>query len=318
MNAGTVHIILNPVAGQGKALLKWQQLERLLLADKIPYSLHTSSKQKGLQDLVRELAAMPADQIILIGGDGSWHEAINGWMSCPLAPQSKTALVLLPAGSGNDWARYWRIPASVKKWYAAKSNWSIREHDLGMVTYQTDDGPSERYFINVAGLAYDGWLVHKIESHIHLKGNPLVYILSILRWLLTYTPQAAAVNIEGQEIKDSYYTINAGICPYSGGGMRLVPHADPVDGLLAVTIAQKMPLARLLSNIWRFYHHSLGKVKGVTMYQTEKMDVQPLSGDPVYVEADGEFLGVAPAAFQSVPKGIRLYLPDRLTSKKRA
>ena len=317
MKGGTVQIILNPVAGQGKALQKWQQLERLLIEDKISFFLHTSTKQKGITALVCEVAAISAHQIILIGGDGSWHEAINGWMACPLSPELKSAMVLLPAGSGNDWARYWHIPPSVSKWCQAKRNWSIREHDLGKVAYQTPDGPSERYFINVAGLAYDGWLVHKIESRTHLKGNPLVYIFSILRWLLTYKPQSALINLGGQEIRDTFYTINAGICPYSGGGMRLVPHANPMDGLLAVTLAQKMPLVRLLFNIWRFYHHSIGKVKGVTMYQTKNIIVRPLSGSPIYVEADGEFLGIAPAEFQSFPKAIRLYLPDMPASPRR-
>lgn len=84
--------------------------------------------------------------------------------------------------------------------------------------------------------------------------------------------------------------------------MQLVPHAIPNDGLLALTFASKMPKWEVLLQTARFYNGTLLSHPKVTGVQTKNIEITPT--DPsthLWLEADGEFLGLAPATFQIVP-----------------
>lgn len=305
------HFFLNPAAGRGRALRAWTALLPLLRRDGLDFVLHTSTPEGGLTRLVRE-ADVPADQpMVIIGGDGSMHEALNGLLQLARPADQLPVLRLLPAGSGNDWARWWQIPAQPLAWWQQAPHWPIHPHNAGSLTCQLNGQERHRYFLNVAGLAYDAWLVGQIEARPEIKGHPLLYISRVLRWMTRYQPQAASVHLQETTRQGRFYTINAGICPYSGGGMRLVPHARPDHDTLAITLAADLPLSRIFRNIHRFYTGTIGSVKGVTLHHSTFMDVHSDDALPLQVEADGEWLGYGPCRISLLPAAFRVAAPGQ-------
>jgi diacylglycerol kinase family enzyme len=114
------------------------------------------------------------------------------------------------------------------------------------------------------------------------------------------------VTFDGRTEEDHFYTINAGICRYSGGGMQLVPHARPDDGLLALTLARRISKLEVLLVTPLFYAGKIGWHPAVSMCQAKEILVEGLNGDSVLVEADGEFLGEGPERLGLREKALRV------------
>lgn len=306
--------VLNPGAGRGRAGKAWKILEPLLRAEGFPYDLIVSRQRGDVGEALVRAAREGRTRVVLIGGDGTMHEAVNGLMATGLPAGDLPVLSLLPAGSGNDWAKWWRLPRDPRRWWACARNWNIRPHPAGRIDLTREDGPHRAWFLNVAGIAYDGWVVQRIEAAPERKRNALIYLVSVLRWLGSYRPQTMAVEADGRRWTGRCWTVNAGICPYSGGGMRLVPHARPDLNALALTVAGDIPLWRILLNLWRFYHGSIGRVPGVETRFTDSVTLIPDRDERIHVEADGEWLGVAPVRIRILPDAFRVAAPGRAIS----
>jgi diacylglycerol kinase (ATP) len=87
-----------------------------------------------------------------------------------------------------------------------------------------------------------------------------------------------------------------GICRYSGGGMMLVPKADPQDGLLDITLIQKMSFWEVLLNLRYLYNSKIYEHPKARHFRAADIQVFPLQKE-IPLEVDGEFLGWAPAQF---------------------
>ncbi len=308
-----VLFLINPAAGNGQAERTWKKVQICLPHTGWDWSVHHSLRAGDLIRRAEAAATEQWDRIVVLGGDGTVHEVVNGLLNRNLPASSLPGLALIPCGSGNDWARTWRYPRNVDHWFREIDAWTLHDHSAGTISFIREGQATKSFFINVAGLAYDAWLVKQIEEDPASKGHALIYILSILRNLLTYRPQQAEVKTSDRSWSGRFYTINAGICPYSGGGMRVVPHADPASQQLALTIAGALPLSRILLNIWRFYSGSIGKVKDVETISGPHLEVHSIDKLPLYVEADGEWKGECPCQIGIKPAAFRVWAPKRLT-----
>ncbi|MCC6461558.1 MAG: diacylglycerol kinase family lipid kinase, partial [Saprospiraceae bacterium] len=134
-------------------------------------------------------------------------------------------------------------------------------------------------------------------------------LLMVGRYLFKYRLRHARLLFNEQVVEDHFYTINIGVCRYSGGGMQLVPHAVPDDGLLALTFARRLPKWEVLLQTPRFYKGTILQHPKVEGYQVRKLRVEhDIGKTPTLLEADGEFLGESPAEFTILEKALRVVL----------
>ena len=106
------YIIVNPASKSGKGLKIWSQIEPVLIEKKIEYKLYFSKKIGHVSRLVRKLSASLADgapdfilKLIILGGDGTLNEAIQG-----ISDFNRVHLGYIPTGSSNDLARDLHLP----------------------------------------------------------------------------------------------------------------------------------------------------------------------------------------------------------------
>ncbi len=298
--------IVNPVAGGGKAAKLWPKMAEKLMSEGISFeAIFTKEKGHAIQ-LAQAAVENGHRHLAAVGGDGTAHEVANGIMRQTACPSENVTFTLLPIGTGNDWIKEHRIPKSFTKWLHFFKTAATDQQDVGWLTCQRDSHLHHRFFINVAGLAYDGFVVKKAETQRVNLSNRLVYLLLIFRCLFQFTLPKAKIVFDGQVAEDFYYTINVGICRYSGGGMQLVPHARPNDGKLALTLARRISKLEVLFVTPLFYLGKIGLHPAVWMSQTEKIMVQGLDNQPVLIEADGEFLGEAPVEIGILPKALTI------------
>ncbi|HMO41458.1 MAG TPA: diacylglycerol kinase family lipid kinase [Saprospiraceae bacterium] len=301
------YIIINPAAGNGAGRRQWARIEATIRAQ-LPNSTLTFTESPGHAiALVAEALRQGYRHFIGAGGDGTNNEMINGIFTQAEVPTSEVHYTLLPLGTGNDWVRTHRIPHRLSDWLSMLAAGKVLLHDIGLLTFQAQDERRQRYFINVAGLAYDAFVVAYTNRYRRWAVHKWSYLLMVLRCLFLYRLPRAQVLFDGQCFDHHYYTINIGIGRYSGGGMQLTPHAMPNSGQLALTLARRVSKLGVIFNIWRFYNGTLPQHPKIDIFQTKHIEV--LSEQNVGLEADGELLGETPVTCTILPGALRVIVP---------
>ena len=270
------------------------------------YSVHFTERRGHATRLAEDAILKGGRYILGIGGDGTNHEIANGILGQSFAPSADVYYALLPVGTGNDWARQYGLSPVPRQRLERLQALQTVLQDVGLVEYFAEGETRKRYFVNVAGMAYDGYIGKKLTERPAL--NRLHYLLMVAQYLMEYRLTGARISFDEQTVEDKFYTVNIGLCRYSGGGMQLVPHAVPDDGLFALTYAGPLSKAEVLLQTTRFYDGSLLRHPKVGSAQVRSVRVEQTGESPTLLEADGEFLGETPAVFTLLEKALRVVL----------
>lgn len=303
------YIIVNPAAGAGTAKSLWPAVEALLQELGFSYTVQFTESRGHATRLAENAILRGHRHLLGIGGDGTNHEIANGILGQSFAPTADIQYALLPVGTGNDWARTYGITKDPRARLRRLLAPETVLQDAGVLHYQKDGQRQTRFFVNVAGLAYDAYVVQQAEKQGHKMRSRLLYLMLIARYLFDYQLTQAKIIIDGQQtVSDYFYTINAGICRYSGGGMQLVPQAVPDDGLLALTYARNVSKATVLMQTPRFYNGTILSHPKIEGLQAKHIRIEHIGDIPTLLEADGEFLGETPVEVAILEKALSIVL----------
>ena len=298
------YCVMNPIAGKRDYKLVWNEIDNSLTKNNIEHQIYFTNSRKDAEKQVIKKAQEGFVNFIAIGGDGTVHEVVNGIMKQAARPTEEMILAVIPVGTGNDWAKHHGIGYDMDNLCSSIESGIIKKQDVGIASFSKNGEHLTEYFNNVAGMAYDAFVVEELEKR-KSKPNKFIYIFSVLSMLFRYKLQIAQVKFPGKKIQKKFYTINVGICKYSGGGMSLVPHAIHDDGFLAVTLAGQLNKFEVLLNTYRFYNESLIRHPKIESFQVKNMQVTSLDEDPIYLELDGETAGHNPVEFSIIEKALR-------------
>jgi YegS/Rv2252/BmrU family lipid kinase len=302
-------IIINPTAGSGKAKKRKGEILAKLKAANIPHEVAMTERQGHATELCKTAIEQGFRQIIVVGGDGSNHEVMNGIMKQTVVPTHDITQCLIPVGTGNDWIRTHQLPRNVDKIIQNIKGGKTQLQDIGKATFLKNGVLTERYFMNVAGLAYDAFIAKKSNENPNFVSNKIFYLYLILSSLFQYEPQKTRITFQKENKKhffeNKYYTINIGICKYSGGGMQFVPHAIPNDGLFALTTVESMSIPGVFAATPYLYGGRISKHRKSFLTQTDYVKVESLDDEAVMLELDGEFVGVSPIEFEVITGAFR-------------
>ncbi|MCB9080307.1 MAG: diacylglycerol kinase family lipid kinase [Lewinellaceae bacterium] len=306
------YIIINPTAGGGRAGRRWPEIARILQQDGWAYTHHFTTGSGEAETIARDAIRQGYRKLLAIGGDGTNHEVCNGILGQSDVPSAEIQYALLPIGTGNDWVKSLGLhPRQWQRWLRAIPQASTRLLDAGRVDFlQADESAGQRFFVNVAGLAYDAFVVREMSLRADVKGKPWLYLWWILKLLFRFRPPAAAIQFGDEQVSDQVYTVNIGLGRYSGGGMQFTPQAEPGSGRFALTIAREVSIPTVLWNTPRFYSGTLGKHPRITLHHAEQVAITSTGPEDVLLEADGEYLGKAPATFHMLPGALQVFVPE--------
>ena len=298
-------VLVNPNAGAGKCRKEWVKIHSLLEKHLFKYEVVFTRKKYHAIVLTRQKIKDGYHKIIIVGGDGTLNEVINGVFAQKQFPTTEITLGMIPVGSGNDWARMFDIPQDYDQALQIIQKENTFIQDAGRVIFFNKNQKQGRYFINIAGLGFDA-IVTKRTNHLKEKGkrNKLIYFWSIIAGLFGYNHIQANLTIDGVTYSHEIFSMNIGICRFSGGGMMQVPGAIPDDGKFDLTVIRKMRKFEVLRSLPVLYNGKITKHKRVNTYIGEKIQVN--SGKSIYLETDGENLGHTPFEFEIIPKSVRI------------
>jgi len=266
-------------------------------------------------------AADQAEAILLFGGDGTIHRHLSQLVKLALP------VLVVPAGSGNDFARALRLRRvhdSLAAWHsfcAGKGN--VRAIDLGVVTPLAGAGEAPHdsargsvpgtahYYCSVAGLGLDGEVARRAnELPRWLRGHG-GYALTLAPAIFRFAPFPMNILTPdadgGWKTRSNQPTMLAAFANTStyGGGMKIAPRAQMDDGLLDVCVVRGLNPFRLACLFPTVYFGRHLKISEVDYFQAARLRVE--TEKPLEVYADGEFVcrtpvevTVEPAALQVV------------------
>lgn len=298
-------LIVNPSSGGGHFHKKWEKIQQLLNVYQIDYSFSFSEYSKHEIQLVDIAIKQGFRKIISVGGDGTLHYVVNGIMQQRYIKTSNIKVGVIPIGTGNDWIKTYNIPNTIEKAISILKEEKTILQDIGLLTLPDN---STYYFNNLAGIGYDGYVVHKLDSL--KKLGSISYILSGLYGLLFYKKPLFKILIDNKIIETTCLMTLFGICKYSGGGMQMTKEANPKDGLLDITIAKNFHFFDLVLNLKRLYNGTIVHHKKVETYKTKKLEVIDVNTKRPFIEADGELIGTGSVKVSILPNAVNFIIPS--------
>ena len=305
MNKSSWIAIINLAAGGGKTKNDWPRIEALLHKHGLHFEAHFTDRRLHASIIARNKIREGYSKIIVVGGDGTMNEVINGVFAQDRIHTTEVMLGMISIGTGNDWARMFHIPADYEGAVRTITEQKTFIQDAGLVTYRKHGKAWNRYFINIAGMGFGARVVER-SNRMKQKGKsgPFLYFYNIFLSLLKYKAKKASIEIDGTTYLRKVFSLNVGIGKYNGGGMIQVPHAIADDGLYSITLIKKMGKINVLANVKRLYNGSIVEHSRVETYMAKSVQID--GSTPLHLETDGETLGHGPVSFQIIPKSVRV------------
>ena len=282
-------VIINPKSGKKTFRAQRLYLWRLLRKRRQPFTYRVTQYAGHAIELARELVETGHDQILVLGGDGTLSEAINGIMRADLSPEQRQKIQfgLMPRGTGNDWGRYWGLDRRHKRALQMFFDGTARPVDVGCVTYWRNGIEHHRYFINSVGFGIDAvTCVEAAKLKYYIGSHHINYLFGLIKAMFSHKPMLTTLQCDGKTIvNDKMFSMNIGNGPFSGGGMKQNPDADPQDGIFHAMFVSQPTLKQVLQALPKLFNGQLPQLPFVRTYTGK--DIALSTTKHLVFEADG-------------------------------
>ncbi|WP_375384780.1 diacylglycerol kinase [uncultured Microbacterium sp.] len=303
-----VTLLANPAARSGAHTRAAPEAAERLRAHGIRTTIISGGSAAESTDLLRRAIEIGTDAVVVAGGDGTVHLAIQELAG------SGVPLGIIPAGTGNDMAaavglRELDVAAAADTIAAGRT----RRIDLARVTRV--DGTTE-YFASVLASGFDSRVNDRANAMRWPRGGSRYNIALLIEFLtLRGIPYDVELTLEDgsiERISGDLVMATIGNGDTYGGGIPICPTADPSDGVLDVTIVRPAGRLRLLRLLPRVYRGTHASVEQVSMFRVRSAR---LASPGVTAYADGDPIGALPLVVDVVPGALSLYAPGGADSR---
>jgi len=287
---GKRRLLVNPAGRRGRIRRHLPRLEEAAAEHGCDLVITQSGRDIGIQ--AARAVAEGVDRLIVAGGDGTVHLALQ-----PLV-YTKTALGILPLGSGNDLATCLGVPRNLERSLELAFTAPVWKIDVGKI--------ADRYFGGIASLGLDSRVAAR-AARLRRIPPSLIYVLALFLELRHFRCPRLEVEAEGSEFEgEAFFVAFANSTSY-GGGMRLAPGASMADGLLDLVVVRRMSRLRLLAVFPRVFFgwHVRHPAIAITSVGGARVTVDP--PQPVYGDGEEMIRGEASSVeVELVPGALRV------------
>jgi YegS/Rv2252/BmrU family lipid kinase len=297
-------VIVNPESNKGKTRKKWNQIKDALKSFLKEFKYEFTEKPLQATEISRVAIKEGTELIVGVGGDGTINEIANGFYEDKKIINPKTALGIVPSGTGCDLMRSLNIPLGLKNALKVVSHASSSLIDTGRVRFKNHAGEEdERFFLNVSDFGIGGEVVKKVNEN-RMERKASSYLKCLISTFVNYKNKKINIKIDGEELPEDEYligTISNG--RIFGKGMKIAPKAKLDDGLFDVVLVKSMKKLEFFRNVWRIYtgthlsHPKISLIRGCKIEARAEREE-----NKVLIEVDGEQVGTLPATFEIIPQ----------------
>lgn len=303
MSRPEMFMIVNPVSGNGKTGKRWAGLEERLKIEGARFEAEFTREPGHAAQLARDAVAAGYRTIVAVGGDGTMNEVLNGLIVDGRAdPEVK--LGLIPGGTGSDLGRGLGLPRDPLEAALRLLKAEPRTLDVGQITCKLGAGTSTRYFINVAGLGFDGDVCDRVNRSSKALGGTIPYLSNLLITLFAYRNKRVRWTLDGQAREEKLNSVIVANAHYFGGGMYISPNSKMNDGQFHVITLGDWGKVEFLIAVPRVYNGTHLTHPKVKEYVGRQVSVE--ADGRMFLQAEGELFGEAPATFTILPGALQV------------
>ena len=303
MKAFVVH---NPAADNGRTGRDWPALAAALQTVFPGFEGMASPARGQTARLVRDALRDGHGEIVVVGGDGTVNEAVNGFFEhgAPLSPDA--VLNIVQTGAHNDIGQ--GRPTGVAAVLALR-NAHVRRRDLGHVSCLTPEGMAvTRFFLNAATFGITGDSARRlnrarISAFLGVgAAREVSELMALAAWCTTRVRLMADNGFDEIDGISAVAVLNG---TSFGGGLMVTPDAEPNDGRFDIAILpgdRKRRIRQMFQRLQRGEKVPLRRRRSTRLTAAPTVETH----HPVMVETDGEAVGMLPASFEVVPGAIRI------------
>jgi diacylglycerol kinase (ATP) len=287
-----IALLTNPTSGKGRgARVVDEVLPRLRDAGYVVRNLVGRDADEAL-DLARGCVADGLGTLVVVGGDGMVHLALQA------VAGTETRLGLVPAGTGNDVARYFDLP---RKDPAAATDVVIggkeRRVDLARI--------GSTYYLTVLAAGFDA-IVNERANQMSWPTGQMRYNLATLAELRTFKPIPYVLDIDGEQHRFDAMMVAVGNGPSFGGGLRITEGAILDDGLLDVVVIRPMSKVELIRTYPKLFKGTHVHHPDYRHHHAKKVTI---AAPGITAYADGERIAALPLTVEVAPLALRVLVP---------
>ena len=310
------YLICNPTSRSGNLDGAEARLRNALEKNGIPYRLAHTRYQGHAAKLAKKVCQYAAEDgkpasLIVLGGDGTINEAING-----ITDFSLIRFGVVPSGSGNDFLRGLGVNGSTDEIISqVLKNEFVRAADVGELTCETESGPLIRRFGVSAGIGFDAAICEEIDRSPvksvlnKVRLGQLSYGVIGVKQVITAPHVSCEIELENGYIAKADRLLFTAVMnlPFEGGGYPFGPKAKPDDGLLDLMVADSVGGISALLLFPKAKSGKLEGTKGISFLKCAKAAIR--TDAPLWVHTDGETLcKTANLTVRVIPSCLRLLI----------
>lgn len=277
-----IMFIVNPVSGTSG---KKKYIQKLIKAhlDKEAYDFEIVKTEYGghATELAKKAAEEGADIVCAIGGDGTVNEVASGLL------HTKTALAIIPSGSGNGLARHLRIPTEPQMAIDVINKGLVQSMDYGTV--------NDKPFFCTCGVGFDAFISQRFaESD---KRGPITYIENVLNTSLKYHSETYDVEIvngddnEGQHKTFKAFLISCANASQYGNNAYIAPEASVRDGVMNVIIIEPFSPIDVPQLAIQLFNGTITQNSHIKTFKCKKLIIHRSKPGAVHYDGDPTEMG---------------------------
>ena len=332
-------VIVNRAAARAREA--WPRVRAELARSKVAFDAHESEKPGETEERTRAALSERYSTIAVVGGDGTLSAAASGYFASrgtndegsePRAVNACAALAILPAGTGDDFARglaggrrapldAWtarlvahcrsvaRDPVDVESVAGSRPSETTRSVDV--LWGSADEGAHRFICLNGATLGIGAEVAGRVAAQgdaLRRLSGEARFAWAAVQSLAAWRVVPARVSLDGALwVEGELNLVAVANGPFSGGGMKFAPEASVADGLLDVVTVRGISRAGLVRELARV--HSGGHLANpkVKLERGSHVRVETINEeDSLAIEADGDVRGRTPVELRVLHAAMRV------------
>jgi len=288
--------VINPNSGKKEGFKIFKSIKPILNDKKITYDLIETKHSGHAIKIATDLSIENYDGLIIVGGDGTFHEVVNGLMA--RIDQRKIPIGIIPGGSGNSFLyNLYQNPLT-----ALNKILEFNTRYIDVIEVKTKQDLF--YSINLVGWGLITDVGKNAEKYRWLGTNR--YTLVSLIEIIKNKTRKAKLIINKKEYDNAFTFIIACNTKYVGKGMYMAPKANVGDGLLDLVVVNgnlsRTLLFKTLPKLFKGTHIS---DPNVSYHQVPTFSL--ITNECDLLNIDGELKGETPIDVKVIPNAIEVF-----------
>ena len=283
--------VINPVSGTERKEHIVTLIHEILKLSGIYYDIVYTNFAGHATELAKQAIEQKYDAVVAVGGDGTINEIAQALI------KTKTALAIVPQGSGNGLARHLGVPLNTEA--AIKR---LLEPKKMLIDAATANG---NHFFCTSGVGFDAHVSASFASRA-LRGLA-GYTYFTTRELFTYRPLTYTLEFDGKVMEKEAFLIAFANATQYGNNVYIAPQADIQDGKLDICIIKNLPKIQMPKLFFQIFNRSLPQNPYVEFYKASSIKISFDKAIPAHIDGESKGLGTS-IEYKSISKALTVWV----------